>query len=224
MQHSTNAIGTARQLQRGESLTEVVVRELERMIMNREIKSGDRINEQLLATQMGTSRGPIREARRALERAGLVVGLANRGLFVRRLDRKEVEEMYDLRALVTGFVCGHLASNVTLEQVAELRAAVLQMRGDEAAHNAAKYFQANLRFHDLLMTFANHAQAKRANDECVQKMQLVRIQVITPEIANEEHAAIVEAIASGNELLARQLGEAHVLGGKRRWLAQTDDL
>ena len=194
------------------------------MIMTRELKSGDRINEQLLSVRLGISRGPIREVRRALERAGLVVGVANRGLFVRRLERREVEEMYDLRALVTGFICGRLATRVTPEQLATLRGAVLEMRGDEAAHNAAKYFQANLRFHELLMTFADHAQAKRVNDEFVQTMQLVRRQVITPEIENAEHAAVVDAIAAGNALLARQFGEAHVLGGKRRWLEQADDL
>ncbi len=224
MRDPEHPINSIRRLQRGESLTNLVVLELERMIEARELQPGDRINEQLLSTRLGISRGPIREARRTLERAGLVVGVANRGLFVRRLERREVAEMYDLRALVTGYICARLATRVTHQQVATLRGAITEMRGDEAASNKAKYFQANLRFHELLMTFAGHAQAKRVNDEFVQKMQLVRMQVITPEIANAEHAAVVDAIATGNALLARELGEAHVLGGKRRWLEQADDL
>ena len=59
------------ELRRTQSLTAIVSKELERMILSGEIKAGERLNEQLLATRLGVSRGPVREATRALERAGL---------------------------------------------------------------------------------------------------------------------------------------------------------
>jgi len=57
---------------RTESLATVVQRELERMILTGDIPAGERINENMLAGKLSISRGPIREALRKLEQAGLV--------------------------------------------------------------------------------------------------------------------------------------------------------
>ena len=52
---------------RGKSLTQIVQDEIERMIISGEIDSGQRLNEQQIASQLGVSRGPVREALRGLE-------------------------------------------------------------------------------------------------------------------------------------------------------------
>ena len=54
------------------SLTTVLEREIEGLILSGELPPGDRINEIQLAKRFGTSRGPIREATRSLEGRGLV--------------------------------------------------------------------------------------------------------------------------------------------------------
>ena len=72
--------------------------ELERMILDGEFKSGERLDENGLARQLGVSRGPVREAARSLEREGLVDAVANQGVFVRQLAIEDALELYDLRA------------------------------------------------------------------------------------------------------------------------------
>ncbi|MGH8629794.1 MAG: GntR family transcriptional regulator, partial [Burkholderiales bacterium] len=54
------------------SLTSLVKRELERRILGGELAPGSKLNEAELASELRVSRGPVREAFRALEQAGLV--------------------------------------------------------------------------------------------------------------------------------------------------------
>ena len=68
MKTSTPDAITAIMHSRSQSLTAIVYDELERRILKGEIKAGDRFNEQSLANALGVSRGPVREARRSLEK------------------------------------------------------------------------------------------------------------------------------------------------------------
>ena len=71
------------ELLQSHSLTTLVQREIERMILAGNLASGDKLNEAEIAIRLGVSRGPVREAFRALEEAGLVRTEKNRGVFVR---------------------------------------------------------------------------------------------------------------------------------------------
>ena len=87
----------ALRIRRTQSLTSLVRQELDRMIENGELQSGDRLNEIALANRLGVSRGPIREAFRGLEQSGLVEVVGDRGVFVRQVELKEVVEIYEVR-------------------------------------------------------------------------------------------------------------------------------
>ena len=71
MKVDSDAVGAVARRRAG-SLTAIVQAEIERMIISGGLETGQRLNEQQLAVQLGVSRGPVREALRALERAGLV--------------------------------------------------------------------------------------------------------------------------------------------------------
>ena len=126
----TNDSGPAETLQilRTQSLTTVVFQELERRIMEGELLSGERINEKQLAEEQGVSRGPIREACRRLEEAGLVEIKVNRGVFVRELKFIDLLEIYDIRAALFGFAGRVLARVVSMEQTEQLENLVERMR------------------------------------------------------------------------------------------------
>src|SRR5919109_61913 len=113
-------LGTALDLLRSQSLTSVLYKTIQQMILHGELNAGERINENRLAARLSISRGPIREALRALEQAGLVRVIANRGVFVRELTLKEAIDAYDIRASLFGLAGKSLASIVTAEQAAVL--------------------------------------------------------------------------------------------------------
>ena len=210
------------ELRRSQSLTAIVSKELERMILSGEIKAGERLNEQALATRLGVSRGPVREATRALEKAGLVTVMVNQGVFVRQIGFEEALEIYDVRSVVFGFACQRLASRITAEQQAELAGLIARM--DEAAEcgDSTSYYALNLGFHDAMMTFAGHGRAKQVYESLINETHLFRQRSLgsreSMAESNGEHKAVLQAIADGDAERARKLGEEHSLGGKRRWL------
>ena len=209
-------------VRRTESLTAIVRRELERLILSGELAAGERINEQALAARLGVSRGPIREAARALERAGLVTAIVNHGVFVREISVEEAKEIYDVRAVVFGFACARLARSANGEQTAALAAFVRRM--DEAIERGEPgiYYRLNLDFHDAILAYANHRRAAQVYDSLIKETHLLRQRALdrieAMRESNAEHADLVAAIGAGDEGRARALAEQHALGGKRRWL------
>jgi DNA-binding GntR family transcriptional regulator len=208
---------------RSNSLAAIVQREVERMIVSGDLAAGERINEQHLATRLGVSRGPVREALRALERTGLVQPITNLGTFVRKVGIEEVSEMYDMRAVVFGFACAQLAGRATDKQRKTLGALVEEMGAAIAAGDTSEYYRLNLRFHDLVMEFSGHRRAEEIYQAMVREAHLFRQRSLQPvasmQESNAEHAAIVAALHAGDAAAARRLSEDHHIGGKRRWLA-----
>src|ERR1700761_8638869 len=127
---------------RTRSLASLAAQEIERLILSGELKAGERLNELALAARLGVSRGPVREAMRGLEGAGLVVTVVNQGSYVRKVSAEEAYELYDLRIAITGHACAHLARHGTAEQVEALRGLIGQMAAAEAKGNAAIYYAA----------------------------------------------------------------------------------
>jgi DNA-binding GntR family transcriptional regulator len=217
--HAREAIA----LRRAQSLTAIVQKELERLIVSGEIRSGERLNEQTLARRFDISRGPIREAMYALERAGLLSTRLNQGFFVREISPEEIAELYDVRAVVYGFICQRLASHIADDELDELESCIRRM--DEAidAKDPAAYYQLNLQFHDASIRFARHERARQSYESLINETHLSRQRSLdTPERmceSNNEHKALIAALRAGDADMARRLGEEHALAGRRRWEA-----
>lgn len=192
------------------------------MIVSGELKAGARINEQALASRLGVSRGPIREAARALERAGLLTSVVNLGVFVREIAEEEAVEIYDLRSVIFGFVCQRLANRITGAQKRDLEQRIAAMDNAIERCDSASYYQLNLRFHDAILEFAEHGRARQTYESLIKETHLLRQSSLTSRArmleSNGEHAGIVAALAAGDGETARGLAEAHAQGGKRRWL------
>lgn len=212
---------------RAQSLTAIVQGELERLIVNGELRSGERLNELALAQRFGVSRGPVREAMRALEHAQLVSTRLNQGFFVREVSPEEIAEIYDVRAVVYGFVCARLAEQIADEELAVLENHVQQMDDAISANDSALYYRLNLQFHDQSIVFARHHRAQQTYQSLINETHLTRQRSLGApdrmQESNNEHKALIAAIKAGDVDAARQLGETHALAGYRRWQATLED-
>jgi DNA-binding GntR family transcriptional regulator len=221
--YGPDAARSALEIVRTQSLASLVGREIERMILAGTLAAGERLNEQALATRLGVSRGPVREAVRGLERAGLVVGVRNQGSYVRQVSAEEALEIWDLRAAITGLACARLAERGTPAQIAALRALVRGMEASRKAADAAAYFAANIAFHTAILADGGGPRTRRLCEEMEKELFLFRRRaLVEPENmreSNAEHAGIVRAIAARDAAAARLAGEAHIIGGKRRFRA-----
>jgi phosphonate utilization transcriptional regulator len=210
-------------LLRTASLGNAAQQEIERMILSGEIAPGAKLTEAWLAAKLGISRGPIREAFRRLEEAGLVRQEKNRGVFVRDIPLDEAVEIFDLRAAMDELVGRRLAESVTPEQLKTVRAIVDRMEQAAKAGDADAYHLLNLQFHDTLVQLAGNRKLAAIYRKLVKELALFRRRNlldhgVLPHSA-AEHRQILKAIASGDPEAAGRAMFEHVMESKQRMLA-----
>ena len=205
------------------SLTTVVQQEIERAILAGEYAPGSKLIEAALADKMGVSRGPVREAFRMLEEAGLVRTEKNRGVFVRDIPIDEAVEIFDLRAAMDELVGRQLANNITPAQLKEIRALVEAMEKAVKAEDAYHYHLLNLKFHDRLVEMAGNRKLTAIYRKLIKELSLFRRLNLADgwllPISAGEHRAIVKAIAAGDADAAGRALFDHVMESKERTIA-----
>ncbi|MBO6814361.1 MAG: GntR family transcriptional regulator [Rhizobiaceae bacterium] len=80
-----------------------IVRRLRELIVKGSVEPGQKLTETQLAEKLGVSRAPLREAIRELVESGLVESIPYKGLFVRNVTRRDLEELYSLRTALEQF-------------------------------------------------------------------------------------------------------------------------
>ncbi len=208
-------------LLRRHSLTTLVQRELERRILSGEIKPGDKLNEEEVAGLFHVSRGPVREAFRSLESAGLVRTEKNRGVFVRQVPVEEADEIYEVRAGLDELIGRLAAARITPPQVADLRELLKKMQRAARTRNVAEYYPLNVRFHEHLAECAGNATLLATYRRLVNALHLYRRETLSrnPEsfpISTREHQEIVEALDRRDPVLASRLLYEHAMESRDR--------
>ena len=216
----TAAVHPTIALLQSSSLANVVQQEVERAILAGEHAPGSKLLEAALAQRMGVSRGPVREAFRMLEEAGLVRTEKNRGVFVRDIPMDEAVEIFDLRAAMDELVGRQLAANITPAQTKEVRGLVDAMEKAVKAEDAYNYHLLNLRFHDRLVEMAGNRKLTAIYRKLIKELSLFRRLNLADSwllpISAGEHRQIVKAIASGDAEAAGQAMFQHVMDSKHR--------
>jgi phosphonate utilization transcriptional regulator len=205
---------------RNQSLPMLVQRELERMVLTGELAVGVKLDELALASRLGVSRGPVREAVRALAETGLIRLEKNRGVFVREISLAEAHEIFEVRAAFDQVAGRKLASSARPEQLAELRAIVERMRAAAGRKDLESYHAANLRFHDTLVEFAGNAKLLQMYRRLVNELSLYRRHTLSgPERLSKstlEHQQILQLIASGDADAAGKKLYEHAMASRER--------
>jgi DNA-binding GntR family transcriptional regulator len=213
-------------LLRSESLTTVARKQVEQMILSGELSG--RVNENSLAAKLSISRGPVREALRALEQAGLVSVVANRGVFVREFSLEEALQAYDIRASLFGLAGKYLAQSINDEQLAELSDLVEQMEIAKEGSDLTEYYSLNIRFHSALVDLSRNSELAAIYRHLVNKLHLFRRQSLLLggglNVSNKEHRLILKALAAGNAVAASLAMENHILAGKQRLMKALQEL
>lgn len=209
------------ELLRQNSLTTLVQREIERRILAGELAPGSKLNEADLASELGVSRGPVREAFRALEQAGLVRNEKNRGVSVRQVSLAEANEIYEVRAALEGMIGRLAATRIRPEQVEKTRAVVKKMHAVARARDAGAYYPLNIEFHELLAQAAGNRALQANYRRVVNELNLYRRETLARDaenipISTREHEAILEAVARGDAEAAEKLLFVHVIAGRER--------
>ena len=126
---------------------------------DRTYRAGERLREEDLSKALGMSRTPIREALRRLSAEGIVEFNTNRGAQVMSWSDAELNEIFDLRALLESFAAGRAAVRMDAADVArlnELATAMEEMVTNEGRLD--RLAQLNNEFHELLLNRSGSPQ------------------------------------------------------------------
>lgn len=202
------------------SLPGLVQREIERMILAGELAAGAKLNEVAIAELLGVSRGPVREAFRALEESGLVRLEKNRGVFVRQIAVEEADEIYELRAVLDDFAGRRVAQRAQPADVKGLRGLVDRMDRAVTRDDVDGYHAANLEFHDTLVGLAGNGKLLATYRKLVNELNLYRRATLAQDgalpVSVREHHDILDKIAAGQAAAAGRALFDHAMGSRER--------
>lgn len=219
---STSAVREIRQ-RRAKTITSIAVEAIQEMIATGQLAAGDRINESTLADNLEISRGPIREACRSLEQAGLLTSKTNRGMYVRQVTLEEARELYELRGAVVGLIGELIVKRGSDDDIDELQSLVDEMQIAANANDTASYYKLNLDFHDRLVAAARNSVAENTYKQIVNQLHLLRrrglVQAGSLQTSNKEHEEIVAALKGRDPIAAASAMRTHVANGFSRLIA-----
>jgi phosphonate utilization transcriptional regulator len=215
-----SAPASALQILQAHSLPSAVQAEIERLILAGDLPVGQRINEVALAERFGTSRGPVREALRALEECGIVRAERNRGVFVREVTLVEADEVYDLREVLDEFIGRRLAERIDEQALLKLKSLLVEMNDATQAADITRYHALNLSFHDALVDAVGNSHLSATYRRLTKELLLYRLRGLAEgggfAVSIAEHAAIVEAIEARDPARAGRLLRTHAADSRAR--------
>lgn len=216
-----NNLPDAFELLRRQSLAMLVQESLHRSILSGEFAPGEKLNEVEIATRLGVSRGPVREAFRALEASGLLKTEKNRGVIVRVVSLREAEEIYEVRAMLDESVARKLANHMRPETLATLKGIITAMKAAKKTRDLARYTELNVQLHGAMVEGVGNQHLIATYRQLVLQLGLLRQAAIETDQSAlsesvAEHEKIVNALANGDEDGAVALVREHVAHGIAR--------
>jgi DNA-binding GntR family transcriptional regulator len=213
---------------RDTSLAKLVRDDMLALILKGVLTPGQRINEPDVATRLGVSRVPVREALRELESSGLVVARKHAGVFVRQLEAQEVRDLYQMRGLLDGFAgrqAALLAGQPKAALLALLDASVQAMQEAAGKQEVQRYYGENLRFHWAIVEATGNHSLIETYLGIVQKLHLSRLKNLSHDVGMQasitEHREIVQALRQGDPQHCETLMGRHVGVALERLAAAT---
>jgi len=202
------------------------------------LKPGARLSEATLAKEMGVSRTPVREALIQLGRDGLLEIMPHVGTYVKKLNRDEIAELFDLREMLETYAAARTAQRINEVELDEMRKNCLMMEslnkmiigeniGELSETLSLRLNICDVAFHSSLIAAANSPRVSRIirdfhilTNLCLHgprdktlKLHDDLVRVV------EDHAAIVRALESRDAEKAASHIRGHIREGKRQALA-----
>lgn len=211
-------------ISRGTRLVDAVVERLTAAILSEQFRAGEKLVETRLASQLGVSRGPIRDAFRRLEQVGLVESRPYQGTFVAELTEQDVQELYAVRAPLEGMAARLLAVTGDRQAVERLELLVEEMRRETVN---SRLIELDLAFHTELIELTGYRlliEVWNLIDARLRKFLLLKRARLyhTPQAACALHEVLVKAILSGDPDLAEHAVREHILAARRSAKSEQD--
>lgn len=119
-------------------------------ILNGKYKPGENLIELRIAEELNVSRTPVREAVRQLELEGLVESIPNKGVIVKGISKKDIEDIYRIRKVLEGLAARWAVEKITDEDVENLQEVYDLMEFYTMKNDVNQISKLNTRFHEII--------------------------------------------------------------------------
>ncbi len=168
---------------RSESLGTLVLSQIRRLILNGDLRPGDKANEVAISKHLGVSRGPVREACRSLVQAGLLEAQVQRGTFVKILSFEEAEVLYVIRKALYGMAGRLLAMRISDAEIKKLEGIIAKMEKAFEQNDLAAHYPLSYVLHECLLEASGNQKLKEAYFDCWHQIRLFRL----GQLPRDEH-------------------------------------
>lgn len=181
------------------------------MILKNELRAGEKIVQEKLATELGVSRMPLHKAFQMLENELLVESIPRRGIYVKKIDLQEITDAFDCREAIEAMAVRRVAQNITSEEADLLFQLFAPFSKDPANADPGKYEEADRKFHKTILELCGNKliiqQIEMFSNIIIRTYQ--RGLIRGPKETYSEHLAIIEAIARHDPDAAENLLRLH---------------
>lgn len=196
------------------SLRGRVFHRLREDILSGKYEEHEELREVAIGEEMGVSRTPVREALRQLELEGLVSIVPNRGAFVTGITRKDMQDIYAMRALLEGLCARWATEHISGEQLEALEETIFLSEFHASKNHAQQLTELDNQFHEILYEACGSKMLRHQLKDFHEYVMRVRRRMLSdnergPE-AVKEHRQIMEAIRDKNADRAEELATLHM--------------
>lgn len=174
---------------------------------------GEQLVEARLASELGVSRGPVREALGRLTEDGMLVDILHRGTFVREFEAADLIDIYNVRiGLESVAVRLMIGAGRSVRPLVSL---VEDMRKAARANDLSRLSRAEFRFHETLCELSGNyllASVYRSISSQVQMvLSLDNASYLDPQEIADEHVPLIDAIEAGDPEVAVERITQHIV-------------
>lgn len=194
-----------------------------RQIVSGELKPGDRLSDVELASKLGVSRTPVRQALHRLAQDELITFDPRRGFWVRDLAIDDIHELYEVRVALEVLALRRAAAKLERDELRTLLDQVSTLKQELSQGRIPEFLEHDFLFHNVLIQASGNGRLIRTLATLRSQVSIFQIRDTEfpgrMERALEEHAAILDALLDGRGDDAAELLSAHIIAAKERVLA-----
>lgn len=195
-------------------LRDVVFNTLREAILKGELKPGERLMEMHLATKLGVSRTPIREAIRMLEHEGLAVTIPRKGAQVAKMTEKDLQDVLEVRDALDALAVVCACRRMTDAQFVELKEAMKAFEDATRTEDVRKIVETDEAFHDVIYASAENPKLVNIINSAREQMYRYRYEYVkNPAVYSQliaEHKQIIEGFDRRDEEFLKGIMHVHL--------------
>jgi DNA-binding GntR family transcriptional regulator len=200
-----------------------------RLILDGQYKPGDKLSEEELSRLCGVSRTPVREALRRLEAEYFVVIRPNQGAMVAVWTRRDIEDMFHMRALLEGMAAARAASRhdaaclVRMQQCVERIDIAVNAQPEP---NVESFVSENTVFHRIILDAADSPRLRATLSNLIAPAIVTRTadkySVADLRRSNEHHRELIDALKNRDAQLADSIMQVHIRAAANSYFSRQD--